>query len=122
MEASERELSVLLTDDQEIHRLNRDYRGKDRSTDVLSFSLQEDSEDDFAADLLGDVVVSLDTALRQAAEQHVSPAEELLRLMIHGTLHLLGYEHEDVPVETAERMREKEQELLELLAPEIKEH
>ncbi len=117
METSDRELSVLLTDDEEIHRLNLFYRKKDKATDVLSFSLQEDQEDKFAEDLLGDIVISIETTLRQAAELEVRANEELLRLAIHGTLHLLGYEHEDVSDDIAARMRQKEEELFEQLLP-----
>lgn len=117
METSDRELSVLLTDDEEIHRLNLFYRKKDKATDVLSFSLQEDQEDKFAEDLLGDIVISIETTLRQAAELEVRANEELLRLAIHGALHLLGYEHEDVSDDIAARMRHKEEELFEQLLP-----
>ena len=88
------ELSVLITDDAHIARLNQDYLGHAGSTNVLSFS---QSEGDAAAPdngLLGDVVVSLDTAYAEAAAHGLDKDEHLLRLILHGTLHLLGYHHE----------------------------
>lgn len=100
-----KELSVLLTDDKEIHRLNRDFRGKDKPTDVLSFPMPD-------PDLLGDVVISLPTAKRQAKKFGVSFEEEFYRLLVHGTLHLLGFEHERVSKGVAEKMRRKEKALL----------
>lgn len=105
------ELSVLLTDDEQIHELNRDYRGKDKPTDVLSFSQLEADEEDQVATVLGDIVISVDTAKRQAKERELRTGEEILRLLVHGLLHLLGYEHEGVPREEAEIMRRKEDEL-----------
>ena len=110
LESSDRELSLLITDDKEIHRLNAEWRGKDKPTDVLSFPSDN-------GEILGDVVISLPTLKRQAREYRVTPAAELLRLLIHGTLHLLGYDHEKVSKSEAERMRKKERELIEQLAP-----
>jgi len=85
------ELSVLLTDDTTIHALNRTHRGKDRPTDVLAFPL--DGETSEAPELLGDVVISLDTAARQAAARRRPLAEEVRFLLAHGVLHLVGYDH-----------------------------
>jgi probable rRNA maturation factor len=113
------ELSILITDDEEIQQLNRQFRGKDKPTDVLSFPLQTGEGAEFAGKALGDVVISIDTAERQAREFEVRLQEELLRLLIHGVLHLSGYEHEDVPEETAEAMRQKEDELYSLFVPEL---
>ncbi len=81
------EVSVLLTDDAEIRRLNRDWRQIDRATDVLSWP-QEDE------DILGDVAISLDTARRQAAAREWSVADEVALLLVHGMLHLIGHEDE----------------------------
>lgn len=83
-----------MTDDSEIHQLNREYRGVDRPTDVLSFSQQEGGFPSVAPDLLGDVVISVDAAKKQAGEQGHSLEEELFILLAHGILHLLGYDHE----------------------------
>jgi probable rRNA maturation factor len=85
------EVSVLITDDEEIRRLNRDYRGKDSPTDVLSFPMGDTVG---GTRILGDVVVSLDTASREAEEAGLTTEEVLDRLLIHGILHLLGYDHE----------------------------
>ena len=85
-------LSVALVNDAAIRALNREYRGKDKATDVLSFPL----DDGPAADgetLLGDVVISVDTAKRQADDYDAPLQRELYRLLIHGILHLLGHDH-----------------------------
>lgn len=85
------EISVYITDDEEIRKLNKTYRGKDKATDVLSFPLDENFE---GYRLLGDIVISQDTAERQAWELGHSLKEEVKRLLIHGLVHLLGYDHE----------------------------
>ncbi|MCH7530995.1 MAG: rRNA maturation RNase YbeY [Gemmatimonadetes bacterium] len=85
----EAELSVTLVDDAEIKRLNREYRGRDRPTDVIAFSLGSPEEP------LGDVYVGADQARRQAEALGVPLSEELVRLAIHGTLHVLGHDHPD---------------------------
>ncbi|MEC7947414.1 MAG: rRNA maturation RNase YbeY [Myxococcota bacterium] len=105
------ELSVVLCDDAFIRPLNRDYRGKDAPTDVLSFAMQEGEgvrEDD---PVLGDLVISAETAARQAAEQGHPIEVELRVLLVHGLLHLLGYDHERDEAE-AEEMRTAESALL----------
>ncbi|MEN6416751.1 MAG: rRNA maturation RNase YbeY [Armatimonadota bacterium] len=90
------EVSILLTDDMQIAELNRKYREVDGPTDVLSFSLLE-GEDEPAGEeddwLLGDVVISVETAKRQAETQGNSLDEEIDMLLAHGILHLLGYDH-----------------------------
>ena len=86
-----------------MQRLNRRWRGKNRPTDVLSFPQDADG-------LLGDVVISVETARRQAIEQRTTVGREADRLLIHGLLHLLGYDHERSPAE-ARRMRLRERAL-----------
>ncbi|MHB0936978.1 MAG: rRNA maturation RNase YbeY [Armatimonadota bacterium] len=86
------EVSIALVDDASIHALNKQYRGKDAPTDVLSFSMEQDVAVPGAPRLLGDVVISMDTAQRQAAAGARSLDEELCHLAIHGVLHLLGYD------------------------------
>jgi probable rRNA maturation factor len=86
------ELSILLTDDAGIHRLNRDFRNKDRPTDVLAFAQREGRL--AAGDLLGDVVISIPTAARQASAQGHELLAEVSMLLAHGILHLLGWDHE----------------------------
>lgn len=99
------ELSILLTSDRRMRQLNAYYRFRDRPTDVLSFGQMTDGDlGGFAtapgeyrpADsiLLGDVVISLDTAARQAREMNISVAQRLRTLLVHGFLHLLGHDHE----------------------------
>lgn len=90
----DRELSIVLCDDATIHALNRDFRHKDKPTDVLAFALSEGEFGDLAGDLLGDVVISVETTLRQAEEAGKTPFQELAMLLVHGTLHLLGWDHE----------------------------
>lgn len=85
----EAELSLTLLADDEIADLNRRWLGRDRPTDVIAFPLHEPGEPP-----LGDVYLGLDQALRQAAEDDIEPDEELVRLAVHGTLHVLGWEHE----------------------------
>ncbi|HET6439903.1 MAG TPA: rRNA maturation RNase YbeY [Anaeromyxobacter sp.] len=97
------ELSLVITTDARIRGLNRSWRGKDRSTDVLSFPI---SEPPGSGTLLGDVVVSLDTAVRRARAEGRPLGAELERYLAHGLLHLLGYDHEQAG--DARVMAEKE--------------
>lgn len=108
------ELSLELVGDGRMRRLNREYRNKDRTTDVLAFAMRESSSPVVA--LLGDVVISLPTARRQAKEGGRSLSEELAWLLVHGVLHLCGYDHERSPAE-ARRMKLREQTVLRTLEP-----
>jgi probable rRNA maturation factor len=87
------ELSVALVDDEEIADLNASYRGVPRPTDVLAFSLLEGEHEERRGALLGDVVIGVETAARQARRRRRSLDDEVTRLLIHGTLHLLGHDH-----------------------------
>ncbi|GAB4277954.1 MAG: hypothetical protein Kow0029_20960 [Candidatus Rifleibacteriota bacterium] len=99
------ELSLVFCDDDFIQKLNKDYRGKNEPTDVLSFPMEEETFDSEVR-MLGDVVVSTETALRQAESMKHEPILEVVFLLIHGILHLRGYEHEN---KTARRrMRDRE--------------
>ena len=109
------ELCVSLVGDREMRVLNRDYRGKDKPTDVLAFAMREGRRVDGDDVQIGDVVISLDTAKRQAAERGHDLATETRALLIHGLLHLLGYDHERSPAE-ARRMKSKERQLAAILA------
>lgn len=109
------ELSVALVDDAEMRALNRDWRGKDRPTDVLAFALREGEDANVHAEVLGDVVISLDTAARQAAARGAGAADEVRVLLAHGILHLLGYDHERSPAD-ARRMFARQRALLRQLA------
>ena len=108
------ELSLSLVDDAEIHQLNRSWRGKDRPTDVLSFSLRE-GEFSGVSRVLGDVVISLETAKRQRRESGATLGEEVSRLLVHGILHLAGYDHE-ISAREERRMMRKEREVLRRIA------
>ena len=92
---SRSELSVALVDDEQIAQLNAQWRDKSRPTDVLSFSLVEGEFADHRAGMLGDVVISVEMAAAQAASLHRGLDERVARLLIHGVLHLVGYDHED---------------------------
>ena len=113
------ELSIELVGDRRMRRLNRLYRNKDRTTDVLAFSMREAVAPHAArltADMLGDVVISVPQALRQAIEAGRSPDEEFLSLLVHGVLHLCGYDHERSEREAA-RMQRRERQLLRAISP-----
>lgn len=102
--ARAREVSVLLTDDREIRALNRRWRGIDAPTDVLAFALDEAEGEDARLEL-GDIVISVERAGRQAKSRRVDLESELELLAVHGSLHLLGYDH--LEPEEASRMRAK---------------
>ncbi len=109
------ELSVALVDDAEMRGLNATYRGADRPTDVLAFAQHEGENAALHPELLGDVVISLDTAARQAAQRAAAVADEVRTLLAHGLLHLLGYDHERSPAE-ARRMFAAQRRLLRRLS------
>ncbi len=90
----EAELSLVLVDDEQMARLNAEWRGSEGPTDVLSFSLAEGDHAEHRGPMLGDVVIGVEVAKRQAREIGHSLADELLRLLVHGVLHLLGHDHE----------------------------
>jgi probable rRNA maturation factor len=105
------EVSVLLTDDPSVARLNRDYRGMDRPTNVLSFPADAPICAGMSAPrLLGDVVVALETTAREAVAAGTPLADHLAHLVVHGTLHLCGFDHEEDG--EAQRMEALEVELL----------
>ena len=109
------ELSVLLTDDKKIRELNKKYRGQDRATDVLSFPQNDREENELDYHLMGDVVISTVTAKRQASQHGLSLEEEIVLLLIHGILHLLGFNHERS--EEACHMKKKTRELFDHIFP-----
>lgn len=109
------EVGVLIADDARLHALNRDYRGIDAPTDVLSFG-DDGATGPFVSQpegprYLGDIAISLDRVLAQASEYGHSPARELAYLAVHGALHLLGYDHERGP-DAAAAMRAREEAVL----------
>ena len=104
------EVSLLLADNAMVHDLNRDHRGKDRATNVLSFPGGAEPPPAGAPVLLGDVVLALETVLGEAGAEGKAPADHLAHLLVHGVLHLLGHDHEDSA--EAERMEALETEIL----------
>ena len=120
-DAGPTELGVVVTDDATVRELNRRYLGVDEPTDVLSFGLGEKDDAPFAlppgeAPSLGEVIISYPTAVRQAEEEGHSVEAEVAHLLVHGVLHLLGYDHSEA--EDERRMREREGEILAGLGPE----
>lgn len=110
------EVDITIVDDEEIHTLNREYRNVDRPTDVLSFALDEGEEDEPELidgpeeHLLGDIIISAETAQRQGEEFGHGLEREIVYLAVHGLLHLLGYDH--MADEDKKIMRAKEEEAL----------
>ena len=116
--ASPYEVSLVFTDSETVQQLNRDYRGVDKPTDVLAFYMlpQKGADSSFAlppdgVTRLGEVIISYPQAVAQAREQGHSPERELALLVIHGMLHLVGYDHEEPEEES--KMKEREREFLE---------
>jgi len=116
------EVSLVFTDSETVQQLNRDYRRVDEPTDVLAFYMlpQKGADSSFTlppdgVTRLGEVIISYPQAAEQAKEQGHSPERELALLVIHGILHLLGYDHEEPEEES--KMRERERELLERCLP-----
>jgi probable rRNA maturation factor len=105
-------VSVVITNDATIRDLNRRFRQQDRATDVLSFQLDSDPQvvSLDRVKLLGEIVISMQTARRQARTAGHSVDDELAHLLVHGVLHLLGYDHERP--RDAKQMREREEDLL----------
>jgi probable rRNA maturation factor len=110
----ESELSLVLCDDRYIRRLNKQYLGKDRPTNVISFPQQEG--ECISGSHLGDIVISVQRASSEACKSGITLEERLLQLVVHGICHLCGYNHEDVSADKAFHMEKKELELLEKLA------
>jgi probable rRNA maturation factor len=108
-------VNVIVTGDRELRRLNRRYRGKDRPTDVLSFSYR-DARRRAGGGVLGDVFVSHQTLARDARRLGVTPSHLALRIVVHGFLHVLGYDHEND--RDAARMERRERALLRRVLPE----
>jgi len=113
---NEVEISLLITDQEKIRELNRQYRGKDRPTDVLSFAMSEQREEAEPTSFigppdgllhLGEVIISYPQAVMQAQERRHSIKREMAILIVHGVLHVLGYDHERAEMEPAMAAKEK---------------
>ncbi len=109
--APDTEISIVLSGDDRVRALNRDYRGADAATNVLAFTQGGAAASaQVAPVLLGDVIVAYETAARESADQNKPLAHHLSHLLIHGVLHLLGYDHDEPAA--AERMEDRERQIL----------
>ena len=110
LDSPDGELSILILDDPQIARLNQQYRNQQGPTNVLAFPMQEGDFSGINPDLIGDVVISIETAAKEAALMGMSVTERFNFLLIHGVLHLFGYDHEKSE-EAAAQMDQKSEEL-----------
>lgn len=94
LQLEEMDISFVMTNDETIHQLNKLYRGNDRPTDVLAFAMREGEFADLAGAVLGDVIVSVPTARKQARSRRADVQDEVTMLLAHGLLHLLGWGHD----------------------------
>ena len=115
LNCDDRAISLLLVDDNEIQKLNNAYLNRNKPTNVLSFAMTEGEFGNINPQILGDIVISVQTADRDALIGHIDLMDEVEFLMIHGLLHLLGHDHENTSVEKAEEMTNCERELFYLL-------
>jgi len=113
-------VSILFVTDETICRLNRQYRAIDSATDVLAFSMREGEDADLHPELMGDVVISVETARRQAQEAGHSLERELAILLVHGILHLAGFDH--LNPEEAHLMESRSREIWEHIQSEVADH
>lgn len=117
MDYSDHEISIVFTDNAEIKELNTTYRGIPKPTNVLSFPMLENNADDIISPdtgLLGDVVISVETALQEATEAAITLEQRLSQLLVHGILHLIGYDHEQGEEEFLE-MEKKSLKILKII-------
>ncbi len=113
MDRPDGELSILITDDRQIAEINEQYLNHEGPTNVISFSMMEGDFSDVNPDatVLGDVVISIETADREAADAKMPMEERFIELLIHGILHIFGYDHER-PEADAQQMADKSEELM----------
>jgi probable rRNA maturation factor len=105
------EVSLLLVDDDQIREINKDYLQRDRPTNVISFAMTEGAFGDVHPEILGDIILSVETAARDAVAYDIDFMDEVEFLLIHGLLHLVGYNHENVESREVEKMKKMEREL-----------
>jgi len=108
------EISILIVDDPQIEKLNRKYLNRTGPTNVIAFSMREGEFSHLSPQLLGDVVISTDTAAKEAQNSGMSMEQRFTELLVHGILHLFGYDHENSE-QNARKMEKKSQELLKLI-------
>jgi probable rRNA maturation factor len=109
------EISILLVDDDQIREFNKTYLKRDYPTNVISFSMTEGSFGHIHPEILGDIILSTETAARDALTGHLDFMDEVEFLLIHGLLHLMGYDHENTGFNEAEKMKNREKELFFML-------
>ena len=110
----EGELSILVVDDSKIKALNKNYLNRSGPTNVIAFPMQEGDFSDVNPQLLGDVVISVETAGREAMQSEISTEERFTQLLVHGILHLFGFDHEKSK-QDALKMEKKSNEILKLI-------
>jgi probable rRNA maturation factor len=115
LHCGDREIGLLLVDDNQIQTLNNDYLRRNVPTNVISFAMTEGEFGNINPQILGDIVISVETASRDASTGQIDLMDELDFLIIHGLLHLLGYNHENTSAEQTKVMNAREQELFFLL-------
>jgi probable rRNA maturation factor len=115
LQCEDKEISLLFVDDNDIREINSRYLNRDYPTNVISFSLTEGEFGNINPNILGDIVISVETAMKGADEAGIEFNDELEFLLIHGILHLLNYNHENTSTDEAQKMKEKEQELFTML-------
>jgi probable rRNA maturation factor len=113
------EISLVITDNAHIQALNKTYRQINKPTNVLAFPMQEGQFSDITPGLLGDVVISYETARQEAAKADITLLQRVSQLLIHGILHLVGFDHEKGEKD-AKNMENKSLELLAIIEPEKK--
>jgi len=111
LDCADKEISLSFVDDEKIKELNKEYLGKDKPTNVISFSLREGEYSDINPQIMGDIIISVETAQRDALWGNLTVSQEIDFLIIHGILHLLGYNHENTTRKETNKMRKKEKDL-----------
>jgi len=111
LNCADKELSLLFVDDEEMRKINRHYLDRDYSTNVIAFSMTEGEYGHINPGILGDIVISVHAARRDARDSGISLNDEIDFLMIHGILHLLGYTHEDTGEGERQKMKKREKEI-----------
>ena len=114
LDCHDAELSILIVDDPQIAVLNKKYLLRNGPTNVIAFPMRTDAFSNISPELLGDVVISMETAEKEGKNIGISMQERFTQLLVHGILHLLGYDHETSEQE-AEKMDKKSDEILEII-------
>ncbi len=111
LDCADKEISLSFVDDEIIKELNKKYLGKNKPTNVISFSLREGEYNDINPQIMGDIIISAETAQRDALNGNLTVSQEIDFLIIHGILHLLGYNHENTTRKETNKMLQKEKTL-----------